>query len=254
MKKMMHRKKKFRLKLKVNSIKLLIVVLTAISILSAGAAVLAEHRYADRWDTRVYRDTHYIDLYEGVFPEINIYVAGMSAQIEIWEEPFIKVEAVAELGIIITDEYEPRYRHEITIAQDDGFAISFMTLDMFNYHMKVYLPRFAQYGQINIISSAGDINMNAHHMRVRERVRIETASGTVNVVRPTSEYEIKTRSGDVFADLDFLVKPVVVNSYSGNVEIRVPDGLPRHTLEDLLSVQTQRGEFVLIEEEKIPLL
>jgi tellurite resistance-related uncharacterized protein len=250
-------KKKFRLKLKVNNIKLLIVILTVISVLSALAAAGAQYRYAERtdlWgDTRVYRATHLIELHEGVFPEINIYLAGMSVEVAVWEEPFIKVECVAELPLIITDNYEPRYKHEITIAQDDGFAISFMTLDLFRYHMKVYLPRFAHYGQINIVSSGGDVSVNAHHLRVREAVQIQTSSGTVSVVRPSSVYSITTRSGDVFMDFDFLVSEVEIRSYSGDVEVRVPD-ISADSAGELLFVRTQRGGFVLIEEEKIPLL
>ncbi|MCL2754444.1 MAG: DUF4097 domain-containing protein [Oscillospiraceae bacterium] len=247
-------KKKFRVKLKANKKIVALITLLSISLTSAVAAVLAERRYGDRWDTRVYRAVHVIELHENYAPELEIYVAGMAVEIAVWEEAFIKVECVAELPLIIIDDYEPRHKHEIRIAQDDGFAISFMTADLFRYHLKVYLPRGAEFKRLGIVSAGGSVTLNAHHLRVREEVNIATSSGQVNLIRPTSVYNIRTHSGGVNIDFDYLISEVIINSLSGDLRITLPDTLSSEAVESLLQARTLRGELVIIAEEKTPLV
>jgi hypothetical protein len=223
--------------------KLLLISLSAIAVLSAIAAVSAQQRFAEstRWDTRVYRGRHYIDVAEGVSPTININTAGMSVEIAVWDGEWVKVEAVAELPIIISQQIDDGI-HDITISQDYGFAISFFTLDMFRYNLKIYLPRLVRYERIAIATSGGDVSINGLHLQVHDGVSVETNNASVSVIRGTSSYNIRTRTGDVRMDFDFLVSPVTISSYSGNVFVRVPDTMV-HAADELLFVRTAKGNY-----------
>jgi hypothetical protein len=253
------KKRRFAVKRRLEKPKLLLVILLIIAVISGALTVLAEYYYRrydsrDVWNTRVYRSVHHIELDSQVAPIINIYMAGMPVEIAVWDGDTIKLQCVSELPLIIDEEIGEGFLHEITVSQDDGFAISFFTLDMFRYNLKVYLPRWAQYEQINIVSSGGNVRINGHHLSVLNTVNIETNNASVDVIRGTSTYYIRTQSGDIFMDFDFLVSTVMINSNSGNVELRIPD-TDMEKADELLKVVTHDGEFVLIEKkDNIPLL
>jgi hypothetical protein len=235
--------------------KLLLVIMSAVTVLSGIAAVLLELRLrdSDRWGTRVYRATHYIELTAGVAPIININTAGMSVELAVWDGDSVRVRCVAELPLMISEEADQGF-HEITISQDDGFAISFLTLDMFRYHLRICLPRSAQYQQINMISAGGDIDINGHHLRVLDRFTIETNNADVNILRGTSRYSIRTRSGDVRMDFDFVILPAEISSRSGNITLLVPD-TAADSARELLTAGTQSGVYELIlKQNNVPLL
>jgi hypothetical protein len=247
-------KRRFKVRRKHDIKKVLLVTLSVIAVLSAIAAVLAQRRFAEstRWDTRVYRGTHHIELAPNTPPVVNINTAGMAVELAVWDGDSIKIETVAELPLIIAEEIDERF-HEITISQDDGFAISFFTLEMFRYHLRVYLPRWAEYERIAIATSGGDVRINGHHLRVLDSVSVETNNATVSVTRGTSVYYIRTRTGDVRMDFDFVVAPVMISSQSGNVTLKVPDTMTV-AAEELLFVRTVDGKFVLeIEVGNVPL-
>jgi hypothetical protein len=237
-----------------------LLILSIIAAVSLVMTVLLQRRFAEstRWDAGVYRGTHHFELTAGVTPVINIITAGMPVQLEVWDGDTVKVTAVAELPLMISEEIDEGYAHEITIIQDDGFAISFFTLDLFRYNMRVYLPRAFEYEQINIVSAGGEVGINSYHLRVIDGVTIETNNGSVSVTRPTAEYTVQTQSGDVMFDFDFLVSPVVINSHSGNIELKIPDTV-MHEIEsrdwELLFARTQSGELTIVEKAgSVPLL
>jgi hypothetical protein len=210
-------------------------------IISALAAVVAQNIYGDDSQIRVYRNTHHIPLSPDIPPVLSVATAGMPVEISLWDGGDIKVEVVSELPLIIEDVFVPYISHDIKITQDDGFAISFFTFALFRYNLKIYLPRWSEYERVSIISSGGDIVLNAYHLRVSETVSIETNNGDISVIRGTNEYRIKTRSGDVFMDFDFLVSRVVISSKQGNINLRIPD-TSLWRAEELLDVWSESGE------------
>jgi len=80
----------------------------------------------------------------------------MPVEIELWDGEDIKVDCVAELPLIITQEDEGRF---ITISQDDGFAVSIFTFDLFRYKLKVYIPKNVEYREVNVATNSGNIEI-----------------------------------------------------------------------------------------------
>ena len=104
----------------------------------------------------VYRDTLYIEVDSSLRPSVSVYTAGMPVEIELWDGEDIKVDCVAELPLIITQEDEGRF---ITISQDDGFAVSIFTFDLFRYKLKVYIPKNVEYREVNVATNSGNIEI-----------------------------------------------------------------------------------------------
>jgi hypothetical protein len=134
--------------------KLLLILL----IISASSGALAFSLQYFFGESTVYRDEFYIDLEPGVNPIVNINTAGMPVEIVYWSGDDIKVQCVAELPLIVdvTAEeslYGTINSQIITISQDDGFAISIFTPDMFRYNLKVFLPESVEFEEINVHST-----------------------------------------------------------------------------------------------------
>ena len=141
--------------------KKLLVILAAISILSAGLSVAAQFAAGDGSflsGSTVYRDEFYIELDPNARrPTVNVSTAGMPVEVATWNGNNIKVECVAELPLIIdiSDEFEL----EITISQDDSFAVSIFTFDLFRYNLKVYLPLGFDYRELNVSTNSGNMSV-----------------------------------------------------------------------------------------------
>jgi hypothetical protein len=238
--------------------KRLLVILSAITLASALLTVVTEYFYRDRFNTRVYSATHYIEVIHGVEPSIHINTSGMPVEVSVWDGDTIRIRTVAELPLFITEEIDEGYSHNLWIAQDDGFAISFFTLAMFSYNLQICLPRSFRYTELNIGTSGGDVTLNAYHLRTADGVQIDTNNANVSVVRGMNNYRIRTVSGNVFMDLDFVVASVVINSYSGNIEVRIPETIPQRA-RDLMFVRSKYGMAEIVDKdmtlpENVPLL
>jgi hypothetical protein len=116
--------------------KKLLLILAAVSLTTGAAAVLL------RGESTVYRA---VAEYEPR-PYVNIYTAGMPLVVSEWDGEYIRIEVVSELPLIVElcDD-----GLEITISQDDGFAVSIFTLDMFRYRLLVQLPRDYPFKEVN---------------------------------------------------------------------------------------------------------
>jgi len=223
----------------------LFLILLSIAIISGAGAFALQYYYGE---SSVYRNTTYYE----VKPYIDIYTAGMPVEITTWNGDEIRIECVAELPLIVNDEDEL----EIIISQDDSFAISIFTLDMFRYKMKVYLPQNPQfskysehgkYQQINVVSAGGNVDFNSYQLDC-ERVGIETKNADVNVIRATNLYVISTRSGNVYMDFDFLESANVIETESGDVQIKIPD-YEAAQINSKLRVTTKTGNYTIIEKD-----
>jgi hypothetical protein len=228
--------------------KKLFIILVSISVGAGVGAVLLNG------ESSVYRDEFYIPLnpYDETRQVLNIHTAGMPLEVAVHNGEGIKVVCVAESPLIIDNEQE----NEISIIQDDGFAVSLFTLDMFRYKLRVYLPRGVEFREINIVSVGGNIDIDSHSIRAG-RVNIATKSGRVSVLRAVSVYSINTGSGDVVMDFDRLEALAAIESRSGNVSVRVPD-YEMYNVDSRLRIDTS-GEVEIIEKdmslpENIPVL
>ncbi|MCL1831583.1 MAG: DUF4097 domain-containing protein [Oscillospiraceae bacterium] len=241
------KRRRFRVKRKRDIKVKLLIALSLLCALSSAAAVLAERYASDRFGGYVSRDTRYVELAKDMSHIINIHTAGIPLSIETWDGDTVKVSYVSELPVIISEKDEDGYTRETTISQDDGFAVSFFTLELFSYHMKVYLPQDVKYKQINIKSVSGDVVLNAYHLRVAEGVNVTTDSASIEVTRPATPYSVRTNSGNVSLDFDYLVSIMVVNSTQGNITARVPDSMMYNV--DLLYLHSRYGDVVVEEKD-----
>jgi hypothetical protein len=226
-----------------NKKKLFIILLTA-SVVS-GLSALVLNIFGE---STVYRGEHYIELNPDRLQTLSINTAGMPVEIGIWDGDGIKVTAVAELPLIIRSaDEEGEFLPEISISQDDGFAISLFTPDLFRYSMKVYLPRMAEFKEINVTAVSGNVYINSHYINA-ERVNVDTKSGRVTVNRVTCVYIINTGSGNVFMDFDFFDYLAVIETVSGNIEVRIPD-YAAGNLQRKLRANSQKGQVRIIEKD-----
>jgi hypothetical protein len=223
--------------------KRLFLIFATTSIVSGIGVFVVQYWFGDFLKVDAYKDEFYIELNAQIKPIININTAGMPLEIAIWSGDEIKVECVAELPLII--EESERGGEELTISQDDGFAVSLFTKDLFRYKLKVHLPQFIEYKQINITSAGGDVSINSWQLNAG-RILIETKNADVSVIRPSCLYMIYTWSGNIYMDYDFLVSSAIIETGSGNVEIRIPDYyIGTQDVDRKLRVHTKSGEFVI---------
>jgi len=246
--------KRFKLK-RPQNIKKAFLILSLIAIISLGFTVASEVYFKDNPLARVYRTEHLISLDEVAPPTIDIITAGMRVELSLWDGDEIRIRPVSELPLMIVKEHEYGYTHEISINQDDGFAISFFTLQQFRYNLQICLPRNREYRQINITTVGGNVTINAHHLRVREPVRIITDGGDVNISRSVTEFTIRTRSGNINMDFDSLVANTMINTESGDINLKVsPIDLRIGRVEELVMAFSKNGEISVIANERIPLV
>jgi len=221
--------------------KKLFLILLLIAAISGLGAFTVQHFWGQ---SGVYRAT----VFHEARPTVNIYTAGMAVEVSVWDGEEIKLECVAELPLMIEqDEYET----EVTISQDDGFAVSIFTLDLFRYKLKVFLPKepelfgeTGQYKEINIKTAGGKVSLDGYNLNAA-LCKIETKNADVSIVRATGVYTVNTRSGNVYMDYDYLESATVIESESGNVEVRIPD-YHADEVKSKLRVSTARGKFDLI--------
>jgi len=224
-----------------NKKKIFLVLLTT-SIVSGLLALVF------RGESTVYRGEHLVELNPERSQTLNIHTAGMPVRVSVWNSDEIKVTAVAELPIIIRDkDPDGEFLDEITIAQDDSFAISLFTPELFRYHLNVYLPRAAVFDEINIVTVSGNVNVNSLSLK-SDMVNITTKSGSVDVSRATCIYVINTLSGNVTMDFDFFDHLAIIDTVSGNVTVRVPDYIAGN-LEGKLRANSQSGQIRIIEKD-----
>jgi DUF4097 and DUF4098 domain-containing protein YvlB len=216
-----------------------ILVLTAA--VSGLFAFLIQYFFGE---SRVYRGELYVELNAEVKPTVNIYTAGMMVDLAVWEGSEVKIECVAELPIIVETD---KFGEEITISQDDGFAVSIFTLDMFRYKLKVFLPQHIEYKSVSVITSGGNIDVDSYLLKA-ERVSVETKNAAVKVLRANCVYVIRTQSGDVYMDYDYLMTAAVIESESGNILIKVPD-YNFDKSETMLRARTENGELDIIKKD-----
>jgi DUF4097 and DUF4098 domain-containing protein YvlB len=229
--------------------KKLFLILLAVTVISGILAFTVQITFGG---SSVYRDELFVSIETGFKQTINIYTAGMPVTISLWNGDDVRIRCVAELPLIIQQT-----ENEITISQDDGFAVSMFTLDMFRYAMEIELPRALEYRRLNITTAGGNVFLNSHHL-VAELVTVESKNASINVTRAACDYEIRTRSGDVYMDFDFVVSPVQIITDSGNVRIKIPD-YDMGKAEEMFNIDTVSGTVTIIEKdsslpENFPLL
>ena len=184
--------------------------LISISVLSGVGAFLMQYMYGN---SSVYR----AELLAEAKPSVNIITAGMPVQIATWNGSEIKLECVSELELLIEETDKA-----ITVKQDDGFAVSIFTADVFRYNLKVWLPEDGDYKEVNIISAGGDINIDGAWLSVK-KITVSAKNGNIGIDGADSLFYIKTGTGNVRIDYISFLSPTVIETGSGAVELSVPD-------------------------------
>jgi hypothetical protein len=214
-------------------------------------------------ESSVYRDEFYLELTPGVKPIINISTAGMPAEILTWKGTQIKIRVISELPLIIETD---KFGEEFWINQDDSFAISLLSFDMFRYKLTVYLPQSAEYKRLNITTAGGNVILNGKNLDT-SFVQVETKNASVYLNNVNAESTVKTQSGNIYTDCDFYTLPVFIETKSGRVEVKIPDyasielihstktgkitgGFTEKGIEPIrLHVITESGDLVIIEKD-----
>ncbi|MCL2632936.1 MAG: DUF4097 domain-containing protein [Oscillospiraceae bacterium] len=187
-----------------------IAVLLVIAVLSGAGAYFVQYRFGG---SSVYR----VELSYEVKPFLSIITAGMPVEVASWDGSEIKLVCVSELPLIIEETED-----EIKINQDDGFAVSFLTVDIFNYNLKVLLPRDYEYKEIHIISAGGDVSIKGQELHT-SRVTVSAKNGNIGIDNVNSLVNIKTITGDINLDFISFLSSAYVESVSGDIDISVPD-------------------------------
>ncbi|MCL1903005.1 MAG: DUF4097 domain-containing protein [Oscillospiraceae bacterium] len=134
--------------------KKLLFILIGVSLISGVLALAVQLLFGE---SSVYRGEIYIELNPDIRPIVNINTAGIPVEVLTWDGDSIKAVCVSELPLIIEESEE--FGREVTINQDDGFAVSIFTPDLFRYRLTVFLPRITDYKEINVSTNSGDIDV-----------------------------------------------------------------------------------------------
>ncbi|MDR0197854.1 MAG: hypothetical protein LBI36_06530 [Oscillospiraceae bacterium] len=198
------------IKKSVDNKKRLFAVLVAVSIVSAAAAVLTRNAFGG---SSVYR----AELFCAAPPRVNVNTAGIPVEILPWDGGFIKINCSAELPLIIKED-----ENELTVSQDDGFAVSVFTPEVLGYHIKVWLPSERDYTEINIVSAGGDVAFDARGLSVR-RVYVVSKNGGIKISSADSILLLSTKSGNIDVDYAYFLLPSLIETASGGVNLAIPD-------------------------------
>ena len=219
----------------------LFLILLSVSVVSGLSAVIIQVLFGT---SSVNRENFTVELNPDFAHKqtVNINVSGMSVEVAVYDGDGVKVECVSELPLFVEED-----DHVLTISQDDSFAISVFTPDLFRYKLKVYLPRKLVYREINIVSVSGDVEVNSLHLE-SERVNVTTKSGNVEVDRAACLYVVETASGRVVMDCDILSALTVIESESGNIEVRIPDYEVKKA-ESNLRAKSENGRVTVVEKD-----
>lgn len=156
--------------------KKLIIILAAVSVISGVLAAGTQLLFGK---SSVYRDEFYIAIDPNLSrPEVNINTAGIPVTVGVWDGEDIKVECIDELPLIV--DISEAFEQEITISQDDSFAVSLFTFDLFRYNLKVFLPASVDYRAIKVDTNSGDIEINlpGHMLPILETYSVR---GVINI-------------------------------------------------------------------------
>ncbi|MCL1789425.1 MAG: hypothetical protein FWG33_03625 [Oscillospiraceae bacterium] len=151
------------------------MILISVSVIS-GLLALGIQLLVGR--SSVYRGEVFIELDPNIRPIVNINTAGIPLEVYAWDERLIKAECISELPLIIEESEE--LGREISINQDDGFAVSIFTPDLFRYRLKVFLPRGTDYKEINVSTNSGNIEIVLPEMMLAP-LSVDTVRGLISI-------------------------------------------------------------------------
>ncbi|MDR0222801.1 MAG: DUF4097 domain-containing protein [Oscillospiraceae bacterium] len=198
------------IKKSVDNKKRFFAVLLAVSAISGTGAYLARNGFGG---SSVYR----AELFYAAPPRVSVNTAGIPVEMFAWNGDSIKIECSAELPLIILED-----EGEITISQDDGFAVSVFTLEVLRYRIKIWLPERRDFTEINVTSAGGDVGIDARGLFVR-RISVTAKNGGIRIGAADSILLLNTETGNVDVDYDYFLLPTLIETVSGDVRLSLPD-------------------------------
>jgi hypothetical protein len=122
---------------------------------------------------------------------LRISMTYLPVKVEVYDGAEIAVDYIGETGLTV----EATSDYEWSIKQTEDFALSLFAPDMFDYGLRVKLPR-QQYRDITISTGSGDVRVES---LAAHALTVTTRDGNITLIDTSANTAVTTRSGDISA-------------------------------------------------------